>query len=85
MGPRTRLIFFFAAAFTSAGAKYRTPNFEVDAPTRQIAEQVGKAAERCRKEIAIDWLGKEMPTWGQPCPIRVTVTLDGAGGATSFK
>ena len=30
------------------------------------------------------WLGKEMPAWGQPCPLKVTVTYDGSGGATSF-
>src|SRR5262249_33481446 len=30
------------------------------------------------------WLGREMPTWPAPLPIRVTVQMDGAGGATTF-
>jgi hypothetical protein len=66
------------------GASYRTQNFMVEAPTEQIAQQVGVYAERYRKEKALLWLGREMPPWGQPCPLRVTVTRGGAGGATSF-
>jgi hypothetical protein len=66
------------------GASYRTQNFVVEAPTAQLAQQVGEYAERYRHEKALLWLGREMPTWGQPCPIRVTVTMGGAGGATSF-
>ena len=30
------------------------------------------------------WLGREMPQWPEPCPLRVTVTMNGSGGATSF-
>ena len=29
-------------------------------------------------------LGQEMRPWGKPCPVRVTVTPNGSGGATSF-
>ncbi len=72
------------AAVWSMGASYRTPNFAVEAPTPQIAQQVGQYAEHYRREKAIEWLGKEMPNWGQPCPLKVTVTPGGAGGATSF-
>ena len=32
----------------------------------------------------LQWLGQEMPQWPQPCPLRVTVTMNPAGGATSF-
>src|SRR5262249_16661789 len=66
------------------GASYRTQNFVVEAPTAQLAQQVGQYAERYRQEKALLWLGREMPAWGQPCPIRVTVTMGGAGGATCF-
>jgi RNA polymerase sigma factor (sigma-70 family) len=65
-------------------AKYRTENFVVTAPTRKIAEQVGKWAEHYRRQKAIEWIGQEMPTWPWPCPLRVTVTMNGSGGATSF-
>jgi hypothetical protein len=88
MAARRSLVFVLAGVFAlpSAlwGATYRTTNFVVDAPTPQIAQQIGQAAERYRKEKAILWLGKEMPTWGRPLPVEVTITMGGAGGATSF-
>ncbi len=74
-----------AAVIISLGAGYRTPNFIVNAPTPQMAEQIGKAAEQYRKQLALEWLGKEMPTWAEPCPITAQVgDRLGAGGATSF-
>ena len=72
-------------ALTSLGASYRTQNFIVTAPTAPIARQVGDAAERFRRDLAIDWLGAPMNPWAQPCPINVQVgDRLGAGGATSF-
>ncbi len=71
-------------AFSSIGATYRTPNFVVDAPTPEIAEQVGQVAEHYRKTLAVEWLGKEMPNWHRPCTVKVKVGQIGAGGATSF-
>jgi hypothetical protein len=64
--------------------KFRTKNFEVKAPTAEVARKVAEAAERHRKELANRWLGREMPTWPAPCPLRVTVQAEGAGGATTF-
>lgn len=66
------------------GAQFATQNFLVEAPTPQIAQQIGQAAEHYRKEKAILWLGREMPPWPERCPLRVQVTMSGAGGATSF-
>lgn len=70
--------------FSSIGATYRTPNFVVDAPTAEIAQQAAVTAERCREEIAIDWLGQPLPRWYKPCPITVKIGQIGAGGATTF-
>ena len=56
----------------------------VDAPTPEIAQQIGQYAEAYRKEKALLWLGQEMPQWPDPCPLRVTITMNGSGGATSF-
>lgn len=67
-----------------AGASYRTANFVVDAPTAEAARRVGDHAEACRKSIAVAWLGKELPAWSAPCPIRVKLTDGEAGGLTSF-
>jgi hypothetical protein len=66
------------------GATYSTQNFAVDAPTAEIARQIGERAEHFRREKALQWIGREMPAWGQRCPVKVTVTMGGAGGATSF-
>ncbi len=66
------------------GASFRTPNFVVDAPTREIARSVAERAETYRVEIARAWLGRELSTWTTPCPIRVRITGGEAGGLTSF-
>src|SRR5438477_1837276 len=66
------------------GAGFRTPNFTVTAHTSEIAQQVGNAAEVYRKQLAIEWLGHELPRWAAPCPIRVKVGQIGAGGQTTF-
>lgn len=81
---RARMILLHAAVFLSMGAGYQTTNFMVEAPTPQIAQQVGTAAEHYRREKAIQWLGQEMPPWPDKCPLQVKVTFGGAGGATSF-
>ena len=74
-----------AAAAASLGAGHRTANFIVNAPTKEVARQVGDLAEKYRTELAVAWLGRELPNWPEPCPITVEVGPHlGAGGATSF-
>jgi hypothetical protein len=66
-------------------AGYKTKNFSVSAPTPQLAKEIGDQAEACRRELAILWLGQELPPWAKPCPIHAKVAPKmGAGGATSF-
>jgi hypothetical protein len=66
-------------------AGYKTKNFTISAPTPQLAKEIGDRAEACRRELAILWLGQELPPWGKPCPIHAKVAPRmGAGGATSF-
>ena len=72
------------STFTSLGATYRTPNFVVNAPTAEAAEKVGRTAEHFRSELAVAWLGHELPHWYRPCPITVKVGQIGAGGSTTF-
>jgi hypothetical protein len=48
-----------------------------------LAKEIGDAAEMWRKKLAIEWVGEEMPTWSQRCPITARLA-SGAGGATSF-
>jgi hypothetical protein len=67
MAARRSIYFILLGAFLSLGAGYRTTNFVVEAPTREIAQRIGKYAEHYRREKAQQWLGREMPTWPQPC------------------
>jgi hypothetical protein len=85
MTSRRHLLVLLVGILPAMGASYRTTNFVVYAPTAQIAQQVGQAAEYYRKEKAIHWLGREMPAWGVPCPLTVKVTMAGPGGATTFQ
>ena len=83
MRQRLTLLLVFAA-FTSMGAEFRTANFVVINPDPQVCKSVGQWAEHYRKEKAIQWLGREMPNWPEPCPLRVTVSMEGPSGETEF-
>lgn len=58
-------------------------NFVVYAPDPIMARKVSSEAERYRKQLAVEWLGKELPNWKQKCPITVELGMH-AGGETSF-
>lgn len=73
------------ASLSSVAASYRTANFIVTAPSSRLAQQIGDQAEVFRRELALEWLGKQLPRWSSPCPISAQVAPHlGAGGATSF-
>jgi hypothetical protein len=72
-----------AVAIACLGANHSTKNFVVIAPDPNLAKQVGLAAEKYRRELAIEWLGHELPDWTEKCPIRVSLSAH-AGGQTSF-
>src|SRR5262249_6228776 len=60
-----------AGALASVGAgpyRVQTTNFVVEAPSPQVAQEVAQYAEVYRKEKAVQWLGREMPTWPTPLP-----------------
>jgi hypothetical protein len=82
------LLFLVTVLQSSQGAaaqNYRhvTENFVVNAPDPVFARQIGSEAERFRKELAIEWLGNELPVWTEKCPIQVTLAPH-SGGETSF-
>lgn len=84
---RLALAVVTSVLFTSicfAAEKASSENFEVVAPTRQMAETFAKAAEAYRKEKAMEWLGEEMPRWKERCPLVVEVNPTRTGGATTF-
>ena len=69
---------------TVSAAHYDSANFAVTAPTAELAKKFGDQAEYYRREKAVEWLGREMPPWSRKCPLRVDITMDSAGGATTF-
>jgi hypothetical protein len=84
MTDRLSTFLVLVGAVSSLGASYRTENFVVEAPGEGVAKQIGDAAERHRKEQATLWLGREMPRWPEPCPLRVSITTASPSGATTF-
>ncbi len=77
-----------AAALLCCGANhYRTPNFIVhSASSDELGRELAAAAEKYRYDLALEWLGAELPNWQEPCPIdasRVTPRHQ-ASGKTSF-
>ena len=65
--------------------RYETRNFVItNAPTEEMAREFGETAERCRRELALLWLGQEMQNWSEKCPISVKVGELGASGDTTF-
>jgi hypothetical protein len=85
MEARLLRVGLIVATILSLGASHRTRNFMATAATPDLAHQVCEEAERFRRELAVEWLGRELPPWTSPCPIRVkTAPNMGAGGATSF-
>ncbi len=71
--------------FWCPAATVRSQNFAVTTANQQFAEKIAQWGEYYRKEKALLWFGKEMAQWRTPCPIKVTVSNQGAGGATSFE
>lgn len=68
-----------------AQRQYRsaTQNFVVTAPDQQLASQAAQLAEKYRRDLAIEWLGQELPPWKEKCPVQVEIGPH-AGGETSF-
>ena len=89
----SRRILFWALPFllwlafdaSLEAAVSRTRNFVVTTQDAELAELFAQTAEKQRQELAISWLGTELPDWASPCKIKVKVgpTLS-PGGATTF-
>jgi len=78
------LLALVATTATADAATARTTNFIVETARQDDADEFARLAEQYRKQKALEWLGKELPPWRQPCRLRVYVTSNGAGGATTF-
>jgi len=77
-------LFLFSLLISAPSAVGQvTANFVVRAPNRQMGQQVAELAEKYRRELALRWLGHELPDWSEKCPIQVRIAQH-AGGETSF-
>jgi hypothetical protein len=80
-----RTVLLAAVLLVAMGARQRTDNFIIETPDPAFSQQVAQAAEKFRHDLAIEWVGKPMPNWYQPCVMTVQVGPHlGAGGATTF-
>ncbi|QDT06053.1 hypothetical protein K227x_44600 [Rubripirellula lacrimiformis] len=69
----------------ASAANYRTQNFLIQAPDAALAKTVGDAAERYRNDLATYWLGRPLPAWPTPCPVRVVAGSNlAAQGVTTY-
>ena len=66
-------------------AQYRvaTNNFVVVGNNAQLTQKIANLAEQYRRDLSLEWLGKELPRWRQKCPIRYRIEPH-ARGETSF-
>ncbi len=71
--------------YDAPGQVGNSENFIVMCRDPKLAQTVSKEAERLRRELAMHWLGYELPPWSRRCPIQVTAGARlGAGGETRF-
>jgi hypothetical protein len=86
MDARLATAAILAAALLSCGANWRSENFIiVSAPSDELAQEIATHAEKFRRELAIQWLGRELPRWRDPCPIAAYVgPREPSRGETTF-
>ena len=74
-----------AQIFVGPRSVVKTQNFRVYARSAELANEVARSAEENRKQLALHWLGRELPSWSEPCPL---VVHDGptmpASGETKY-
>ena len=76
------LFVFLCPAFGHAAGTAATDNFNVIAPTEAIAQAVAKQAEQFRRQAALEWLGRELPSGKGPAMITVIISADEDDGLT---
>jgi hypothetical protein len=78
------LLAFTIPTLAPATVSHRSTHFVVEAPTADAAGQVARAAERNLRDLSLQWLGRELPEWPDPCPVIVTVGPRVSRGSTTF-
>ena len=73
-----------AQVFMGPRSVAESPNFRVYARSPELANKIARVAEENRKQLAIHWLGREIPNWSKPCPITVHDGRMAANGETKY-
>ena len=84
MASRPFALLILLGVLPSVGAAYQTDNFVVEAASTSVAGQVARAAEQQRKQLAVRWLGEELPNWPEPCTIEVHIAPGPVRGVSNF-
>lgn len=71
-------------AAVPSGSTQNTENFVVYAPSAAVAERAAEAAEAHRRELARQWLGRELPRWQDRCVIEIDLRPPRPTGRTFF-
>lgn len=74
---------FASVAAAQALFQAESVNFTVAAPDQRLAAETARLAEHYRRELSLQWLGRELPAWQERCPITVEIGPH-AGGETTF-
>lgn len=85
MNRLTAIIVAVLLGCLAAVALGATPNFVMrgNFPPEFIAK-AEQQAEHCRKTLAIEWLGYELPAWSKPCTVELVPTTNTGGGSTFY-
>lgn len=78
------LLLVLAIPSNTPATTYRSAHFVVEAPGEEAARRIAAEAERKLKDLAIAWLGRELPDWSEPCPVTVTLGAQASRGCTTF-
>src|SRR5690606_19789169 len=81
---RTTAIIAACLLACSASAWGATTNFVMRGNfSPEFIAKAEQQAEHCRKTLAIEWLGSEIPAWRKACTVEL-VPADHSGGGSTF-
>lgn len=81
--PTTKLLSPAKVDYDAQG-EFRSRNFVVTGTTVRTAIRLAERAEKCRTELAKQWLGKELPDWPTPCRLEVCLNQSRLSGLSTF-
>lgn len=70
---------------SARAATVESSNFRVTADDARIAEQLALTAEELRKQVALEWLGEELPRWKSCCVVFIDTSPERMSGVTTYE